>query len=53
MQSFTKKQTKLFVGAGKEKGWAHTRRPMIFPRIWKDKGIAKNLTLELFPLIVA
>lgn len=28
-------------------------RPMIFPRIWKDKGIAKNLTLELFPLIVA
>lgn len=52
-QPFPKRQTKLFIDAEEEKGWAHLVRPMIFPRIWKDKAIAKNLTLELFPLIVA
>lgn len=53
MQSFLRDRPSCLLMLERKRVGHILARPLIFPRIWKDKGIAKNLRLELFPLIVA
>ena len=53
MLPFPKRQTSCLLILRRNSVGHILARPVIFPRIWKDKGITKSLTLKPFPLIVA